>query len=83
MVTSSRQGVPQAVGGNWLSEAAGCGFKQGIPQPRRIALPQAERPLKHPSLVPATRVRWSQAIVLELPDIARPTVVDTSLTAPP
>ncbi len=58
-----------SVGGNWLSEAAGRGLKQGVPQPRGIVLLEAEGLPKHPCLVPTARVRWAQAIVLELPDI--------------
>src|SRR5690242_11825114 len=57
------------IGGDCHGLARGRSLEQSVTQPRRIALLQAGYLTKYPSLVPAARMRWVQAIVCQFPDI--------------
>src|ERR1700744_3229936 len=57
------------IGGDCHGLARARSLEQSVPQPRRVALLKADCLTKPPSLVPATRMRWIQAIVRQLPDI--------------
>ena len=60
---------PPGVDRKWGCLADACGLKQGVSQPRRVAALKVKGLPEDPSLVPATRVRCVQAIVLDLADI--------------
>jgi hypothetical protein len=45
------------------------GFKQNVSQPGCVAVLKVEGLAEYPGLVPASRVRWVQAIALDLADI--------------
>src|SRR5258708_6450532 len=60
---------PPGVRPNLRGLVGSCGSNQSVPQPCCLALPELERFAKYTSLVPAARVRRTQAIVLDLADI--------------
>jgi len=49
--------------------AGACGFEQNITQPPGVTTLKVERLAEYPGLVPAARMRWVQAIVLDLANI--------------
>jgi len=71
---SRDRGIQAPVGspgirGNSKGLAGTCGSKQSFSQPGGIAAPEVEGLAENSSLVSAARVRWAQAIVLDLADV--------------
>src|SRR5580704_1509651 len=61
--------APPGVLPNLEGLAGACGFEQNVAQPRGVATLKIERVTEYPSLMPGARMRWVQAVVLDLADI--------------